>query len=67
MHNPECELEYMTLEILWDFEVLTDHIISDRRPDLVIVKKSNKKHWIVEFALPPDQRVKLKEIKYIYK
>ena len=39
----------------------TDHIISARQPDLIII---NKKKWtwkIVDFAVPVDQKVKLKE------
>ena len=40
-------------KILWDFEIQTDHLISVKRPDLVIVNKK-----IVLF----DQRVKLKWI-----
>ena len=54
-----------THKILWDFEIRTDHQISARRPDQVIVKKKKKKKtrtWsIVKFAVPADQRVNLKE------
>ena len=38
-----------------DFEIETDYLISDRRPDLVIAKK------IVDFTVPVDHRVELKE------
>ena len=37
MHNPESIIENETHKILWDFEIQTDHLISARRPDLVIV------------------------------
>ena len=43
MHNPESVLENETHKILWDSEIQTDHIISARRLDLVIVKKKKKK------------------------
>ena len=43
MHNPESVLENETHIILWDFEIQIDHLISARRPDLVIVKKKKKK------------------------
>ena len=36
-------LENETCKLLWDFEIQTDHLISARRPDLVIVKKKKKK------------------------
>ena len=34
MHNSEYVLENDTQKLLWDFELLTDHLISARRPDL---------------------------------
>ena len=37
MHKPESILENETYEILWDFKIQTDHLISTRRPDLVII------------------------------
>ena len=51
---------------LWDFEIQTDHLISARRPDLLNnQQKRNKKEkrtWkIVDFAVPADHRIKLKE------
>ena len=39
MHNPESILENEMYQILWDFEIQTDHLISTRQPDLVIVNK----------------------------
>ena len=40
-----------------------DHLISARRPDLMITNKKKKKKIckIVDFAVPADHRVKLKE------
>ena len=46
-------------EVLWDFEIQADHIISARRPDLVTEKKRVCR--IVDVAVPTDYRVKLKE------
>ena len=43
MHNPITVLEIETHEILWDFKIQTDHLISARRPDLEIVIKKKKK------------------------
>ena len=62
MHNPESVLEYETHKLLWDFEIQMDYLISTSWPDLVIVNK--KRTWqIVDFAVPADHRVKLKESK----
>ena len=41
------------------YGIQTDHLISARRPDLMIIKKKNCK--IVNFAVSADHKVKLKE------
>ena len=50
-------------KIIWDFVIQTDHQISARQPDLVIVNKKTKRRTcqIVDFAVPADHRIKLKE------
>ena len=60
MHDPESVLEKETHKLRWDFEIQTDHLISTRRPDLVIVRKK-RSCPIVNFAVLADYRVKLKE------
>ena len=45
----------------WDFKIRTGYLISVRRPDLVIVNKKKRTCWIVNFVLPADQRIKLKD------
>ena len=62
MHNPAPVLENDTLKLLWDFDIHTDHLISARRPDLIISNKTKKRICkIVDFAVPVDLRIKLKE------
>ena len=61
MHNPESVLKNETRKILWDFEIQTDHLISARRPDLIIINNKERTCRIVEFAVWADHRVKLKE------
>ena len=61
-HKPESVLENETHKILWDFEIQTDHLITARRPDLVLINKKKRTCHIVDFAVPADHRVKLKEI-----
>ena len=63
MHNPANALENDTLKLLWDFDIQTDHLISVRRPDLIIINKKKRTCKIVDFVVPADHRLKLKEIK----
>ena len=47
-----------------NFDIHTDHLISVRRPDLIIINKKKKKKRIfkiVDFAVPADHKIKLKE------
>ena len=37
MHNPASVLENNTHKLLWDFDIHTDHLISARRSDLIII------------------------------
>ena len=58
MHNPAAVLENDTHKLLWDFDIHTDDLISSERQDLIIKKKKKR---TVDFALPADHRIKLKE------
>ena len=42
MHNPESVLEKKMHKILWDFDKQTDHLISVRWLELVIVNKKKR-------------------------
>ena len=61
MHNPAPVLENATHKLLWDFNIQTDHLIPERRPDLIITNKKKRTCTIVNFAVPADHRIKLKE------
>ena len=62
MHNPAAVLENDTHKFLWDFDIHTDYLILARKPDLIIVNKKKKRICkIVDFAVPADHRIKLKE------
>ena len=63
MQNPAPVLENDTHKLLWDFDIQTDHLISARRPDLIIINKKKRTCKIVDFAVPADHRIKLKECK----
>ena len=60
MHNPAPVLENDTHKLPWDFDIQTDHLISARKPDLIIIK-IKKICKIVDFAVPADHKIKMKE------
>ena len=61
MHNPAPVLENNTHKLLWDFHIHMDHLIPARRPDLIIINKKKRICKIVDFAVPVDHRIKLKD------
>ena len=62
MHNPASILENDTHKLLCDFDIQTDHLISARRLDLIVINKKKKRTCkIVDFVIPVDHRIKLKE------
>ena len=67
MHNPAPILENDMHKLLWDFNIQTDHLIPARRPDLIIINKKKKICKIVDFAVPADPRIILKESEKIDK
>ena len=42
MYNPAPVLENDTHNLLWDFDIHTDHLISAQRPDLIIINKKRE-------------------------
>ena len=61
MHNPAPVLENDLHKLLWDFNIQTDHLIPARRPDLIIINKKTGICKIVDFAVPANHRINLKE------
>ena len=61
MHNPAPVLENDKHKLLWEFDIHTDHLISARRPDLIIINKKKRTCKIVDIAVPVYHRIKLKE------
>ena len=43
MHSPASVLENDEHKLLWDFDIQTDHLISARRPDLILINKREQK------------------------
>ena len=61
MYNPAPVLENDSHKLLRDFNIQTDHLIPARRPDLIIINKKKRICKIVDFAVPADHRINLKE------
>ena len=51
----------MKHEILWDFMIQTDHSIQARRPNQVLINKKKETCHLVDFDVPADNRVNMKE------
>ena len=42
MLNPASVLENDAHKLLWDFDIQTDHLISVKRPDLILINQKKK-------------------------
>ena len=66
MLSSESVLENKTHQILWDFEIQTDTNGSFNLGQMTRTTDSHKKrvtNRIVDFAVPVDKKIKLKDIK----
>ena len=61
-HKLEAALENEIHKTLRDFEIQTNYLILTRRPDLVIINIKKKTCQIVDFAVPVNHTVKIKEM-----
>ena len=60
-HQPETVLENNDYKLLWDNNIQTDHQISARKPDLVVINKQEQTCQVIDIAVPEDTAVKAKE------
>ena len=54
-------LENDTHKLLWDFDIHTDHLITARRSDFMIIYRKKRICKIIDFAVPVYHRMNLKE------
>ena len=47
--------------------IQTDHVIQDRRPDVILIEKEKKECKIIDFAIPYDSTVNAKEMEKVEK
>ena len=59
--NNDNVIENATHKLQWDFNIQMDHLIPARRLDLIIINKKKRTCKKVDFAVPADHRIKLKE------
>ena len=67
MHKPGSVRDNKMHKILWDFEIQTDHPISARRPDLILMNKKKRTCHLVYFAILADHWTKVKKSKKLDK
>ena len=60
-HKPASVVENDRVKILWDFNIQTGHVIKHRRPDIVVLYKTERKCQLIDIAKPGDKRIELKE------
>ena len=60
-HKPEGVVENDVVKILWDFMIQCDRMVEHRKPDIVVVEKSEKRCFVIDVAVPGDARVETKE------
>ena len=60
MHNPSALLENYTCKLLWDIDMLTDHLLSPKGLDFIKINKKTRTCKFVDFAVPANHRIKLK-------
>ena len=57
MPTPAAVLKNDTHKLLWDFDIQTGHLISTRRPDLIVINNKKRPCKIVDFAVPDGWRL----------
>ena len=60
-HKPLPCTENESFITFLDFNIQTDNIIEHRRPDTIIIDKTNRKTQIVDFAVSADHRLEISQ------
>ena len=59
--HPEPVVENENYNLFYDFNSITDHLISARRPNLVYVDKQSRKTYLIDITFVMDRNVITKE------
>ena len=65
IHKLESVLENQTNKILWNSEMQADHSIPARIADLLFISEKKRTFPLMDFAVPADHTVKMKESEMI--
>ena len=58
LHNPQTVRENVNHKLIWDMNIQRGNVIVERRPDIVILNKMEKKATIIYVAIiPGDIRI----------
>ena len=60
-HKPASAIENDKVKILQDFNIQTDLVIQHRRPDIVVLYKTERKCHLINIVVPGDKMIELKE------
>ena len=59
-HKFASGVENDRAKILWDLNIQTDHVLQQRKTDIVVLYKTEKKCNLIEIILPGDKSIELK-------
>ena len=59
-HNPASVVENNSVKSLWDFNIFVDHVISARRPDIVVIDKVFSVVKLIDVSIPADKHLTVK-------
>ena len=59
--RPASVVENGRVKIFWDFNIQTDHVIQHRRPNIVVLYKTERMCHLIDIAVPGDKKIELKE------
>ena len=65
-HKPASVVENDRVQILWDFNIHTDHVIQHRRPGIFVLYKTKRKCGLADIAVPRYKRIVLNEQEKVY-
>ena len=67
LQKPQTVSENVNDKLIWDMNIKCDNVIVERRPDVVIVNKTEKRAILIDIAIPGDKIIIDKEKEKIEK
>ena len=65
--NPPAVSENVNHKLIWDMNIQRNNVVVEKRPDIVIVNKMEKRTIIIDAAIPGDKIITVKEKEKIEK